>query len=144
MLELSDKQFDQLIAEAIDAIPPLFQEHLQNVAFIIEDEPTPEQRMQLKLYPYETLFGLYEGVPLPARNGMAKILPDKITIFKTPALNVSRSIDELKEHLRHTVWHEVAHYYGLNHKRIHELEDKGKGVTRAADSFRARRDEGKP
>jgi predicted Zn-dependent protease with MMP-like domain len=144
MLELSDKQFDQLIAEAIDAIPPLFQEHLQNVAFIIEDEPTPEQRMQLKLYPYETLFGLYEGVPLPARNGMSKILPDKITIFKTPALNVSRSIDELKEHLRHTVWHEVAHYYGLNHKRIHELEDKGKGVTRAADSFRARRDEGKP
>jgi predicted Zn-dependent protease with MMP-like domain len=144
MLELSDKQFDQLIAEAIDAIPPLFQEHLQNVAFIIEDEPTPEQRMQLKLYPYETLFGLYEGVPLPARNGMAKILPDKITIFKTPALNVSRSIDELKEHLRHTVWHEVAHYYGLNHKRIHELEDKGKGATRAADSFRARRDEGKP
>jgi predicted Zn-dependent protease with MMP-like domain len=144
MLELSDKQFDQLIAEAIDAIPPLFQEHLQNVAFIIEDEPTPEQRMQLKLYPYETLFGLYEGVPLPARNGMAKILPDKITIFKTPALNVSRSIDELKEHLRHTVWHEVAHYYGLNHKRIHELEDMGKGVTRAADSFRARRDEGKP
>jgi predicted Zn-dependent protease with MMP-like domain len=80
--------------------------------------------MQLKLYPNETLFGLYEGVPLPARGGMTKLLPDKITIFKNPALIYSRNAEELKEHIRHTIWHEVAHYYGLDHKRIHELERK--------------------
>jgi predicted Zn-dependent protease with MMP-like domain len=124
MLQISDQEFERLIGEGIEAIPPLFQQHLENVAFIVEDEPSEQQRMQLKLYPYETLFGLYEGVPLPARNGAAKILPDKITIFKMPALQVSLSVSELKEHIRHTIWHEVAHYYGLNHKRIHELERK--------------------
>jgi predicted Zn-dependent protease with MMP-like domain len=124
MIELSDEQFEQIVAEGIDAIPRLYQEHLQNVAFIIEDEPTAEQLQRLKLFQGETLFGLYEGVPLPQRQGTTKILPDKITIFKKPALHFSRSLAELKEHVRHTVWHEVAHYYGLDHQRIHELEDK--------------------
>jgi predicted Zn-dependent protease with MMP-like domain len=92
------------------------------VDFLIENEPTQEQRMQLKLYPNETLFGLYEGVPLPGRGGMTKLLPDKITIFKNPALALAQTREELNKHLRHTIWHEVAHYYGLDHRRIHELE----------------------
>ena len=125
MISLSDKEFEGVVAEGIDAIPALYQKNLKNVAFIIEDEPTFEQREKLKLYPNELLFGLYEGVPLPQRQGTTKILPDKITIFKNPALIVSRSLEELNEHVRHTVWHEVAHYYGLDHKRIHELERKG-------------------
>jgi len=124
MLEVSDREFERLVNQGIDAIPPLYQKHLQNVAFLIEDLPTLQQRIQLNLYLNETLFGLYEGVPLPQRNGAVKLLPDKITIFKIPALAVSRSIDDLKEHIRHTIWHEVAHYYGLDHKRIHELEQK--------------------
>jgi predicted Zn-dependent protease with MMP-like domain len=132
MVNISDNDFEQLINEGIEALPPLYQQHLENVAFLIEDEPTQEQRMQLNLYPNETLFGLYEGVPLPARNGMAKLLPDKITIFKHPALYVSRSKDELEEHIRHTIWHEVAHYYGLDHKRIHELENKRKPGSKQA------------
>jgi predicted Zn-dependent protease with MMP-like domain len=68
------------------------------------------------------LFGLYEGVPLPQRNGVTKLLPDKITIFKKPLEFISSDLDDLREHVRHTVWHEVAHYYGLGHKRIHELD----------------------
>jgi predicted Zn-dependent protease with MMP-like domain len=124
MLQITDEEFEELISDGIDAIPPLFQKHLQNVAFIIEDEPSQQQRIQLRLYPYETLFGLYEGVPLPQRGGTSKLLPDKITIFKLPALHFSNSKDELKEHLRHTIWHEVAHYYGLDHDRIHQLENK--------------------
>lgn len=122
MVQISNSEFEDLVSGAIDAIPPLYQKHLQNVAFVIEDDPSPEQRYKLQLYPNETLFGLYEGVPLPKRGGTTKILPDKITIFKNPALWVSGSKDELKDHLRHTIWHEVAHYYGLDHKRIHELE----------------------
>jgi predicted Zn-dependent protease with MMP-like domain len=122
MLQINDREFEKLVSEAIDAIPPLYQQHLQNVAFLIENEPTQEQRMQLKLYPNETLFGLYEGVPLPGRGGMTKLLPDKITIFKNPALALAQTREELNKHLRHTIWHEVAHYYGLDHRRIHELE----------------------
>jgi predicted Zn-dependent protease with MMP-like domain len=124
MLQISDQEFEELVSRGIDAIPPLYQQYLNNVAFLIEDEPTAEQRIKLNLFPNETLFGLYEGVPLPQRNGTTKLLPDKITIFKNPALAMASSKNELADHLRHTIWHEVAHYYGLNHKRIHELERK--------------------
>jgi predicted Zn-dependent protease with MMP-like domain len=129
MLECNDEEFEELVNVGIDALPKLYKQHLKNVAFIVEDNPTPEQRHQLRLYPNEVLFGLYEGLPLPARGGVTKLLPDKITIFKTPALMFSRNMDELKEHIRHTIWHEVAHYYGLNHKRIHELEKKVYGTS---------------
>lgn len=124
MDSVSDDQFQKIIGDGIDAIPPLYQKHLQNVAFVAEDLPTPEQMQQLNLYRGELLFGLYEGVPLPQRMGTTKLLPDKITIFKKSAEAVSRDVDELAEHVRHTIWHEVAHYYGLDHKRIHELENK--------------------
>lgn len=124
MIELSDEEFDQLVTDGIDAIPKLYQEHLKNVAFIVEDEATPEQMYKLNLMHGEVLFGLYEGTPLPQRLGTTKLLPDKITIFKNPAIRFSNSVEELREHVRHTIWHEVAHYYGLDHARIHELEGR--------------------
>ncbi len=126
MTSLSNEEFEKIVADGIDAIPPLYQKYLKNVAFIVEDEPTSKQLERLKLFQDELLFGLYEGVPLPQRQGTTKILPDKITIFKNPALLYSNSLSELRDHVRHTIWHEVAHYYGLDHKRIHELENKNK------------------
>lgn len=123
-MELSEKDFEEYLAEAINAIPPPFSDHLQNVAFILENDPSAAQRVQLHLYPGETLFGLYEGVPLPARNGTLKLLPDKITIFKNPLVSASRDAKDLRANIKHTVWHEVAHYYGLDHDRIHELENR--------------------
>jgi len=123
-MELTDDEFEKFLGEAIDSIPAPYDKHLQNVAFIVEDFPTQEQRIKLNLYPNETLFGLYEGVPLPQRGGALKLLPDKITIFKMPLLAASRSPHDLKDKIGHTVWHEVAHYYGLDHKRIHELDGK--------------------
>ncbi len=124
MQELSEKDFEKYLSEAIDAIPKLYSDHLQNVAFILEDYPTQEQRVRLNLYPNETLFGLYEGVPLPMRGGTTKLLPDKITIFKYPLLAASHDEQTLRENIGHTVWHEVAHYFGLDHKKIHEIESK--------------------
>jgi predicted Zn-dependent protease with MMP-like domain len=124
MNDFSDEEFEKLLGEAIDAVPPPYNERLQNIAFILEDEPTPEQRVKLNLYPNETLYGLYEGVPLPQRGGMLKLLPDKITIFKNPLLAASPDPASLKRNIGHTVWHEVAHYFGLDHKRIHELDNK--------------------
>lgn len=124
MHSLTRKQFDSLAAEAIDNIPPLYQRYLKNVAFIVEDEPSPEQRQQLHLEPDGLLFGLYEGTPLPSRQGTTKLLPDKITLFKLPLESISRDQDQLRNNIRHTIWHEVAHYYGLDHGRINELEKK--------------------
>jgi len=128
MVELSDEQFEKVVSEAIDAIPPLYQKHLQNVAFIVEQVPTHQQRELLGLACNQTLFGLYEGVPLTARNGATKLLPDKITVFKRPLEQASRDLADLKKQVKHTIWHEVAHYYGLDHDRIHALERKPKKI----------------
>jgi predicted Zn-dependent protease with MMP-like domain len=71
----------------------------------------------------QTLFGLYEGIPLTQRGaGYNLVLPDKITIFKNPIVMFAPNLESLKKQVRHTVWHEIAHHYGLNHKRIHEVE----------------------
>ena len=124
MVQVSDKDFQQMVSDGIDAIPPLYQSHLKNVAFIVEDEPTPEQAMKLGLRVNELLFGLYEGVPLTQRQGTTKLLPDKITLFKKPLEYVSMDAADLKDRVSRTIWHEVAHYYGLDHDRIHALERK--------------------
>jgi predicted Zn-dependent protease with MMP-like domain len=122
MTSLSETEFNQIVAEGIDAIPKKYQDNLKNVAFIVEDKPSKAQRQKLNLRPKETLFGLYEGVPLPQRNGALKLLPDKITLFKEPMEIASHDLNDLKEQVRHTIWHEVAHYFGLGHQRIYELE----------------------
>lgn len=125
-MQVSDKEFEELLAEAIDNIPRPYRDHTENVAFILEDEPTAEQRRKLNLYPNETLYGLYEGLPLPQRGGAVKVLPDKITIFKNPLLAASGDVSSLKSNIGHTVWHEVAHYFGLDHQKIHELDQKSR------------------
>jgi predicted Zn-dependent protease with MMP-like domain len=118
MVQLNEEEFQNLVSDTIDIIPQKYQGHLTNVAFIIEDEPSPEQRVKLQLRPYESLFGLYEGVPLPQRGGMTKLLPDKITVFKLPLEFASRDLADLREKLRNTIWHEVAHFFGLDHIEI--------------------------
>jgi len=121
---ISDDEFRKIVSDAIDNIPKKYQDRLENVAFIVEDEPTAELRHRQGLRSYETLLGLYEGAPLPTRFGNTKVLPDKITLFKKPLLAVSRDKSHLKEQIYHTIWHEVAHYFGLDHKRIDELNSK--------------------
>jgi predicted Zn-dependent protease with MMP-like domain len=123
-MQVSDEEFEELLTAGIDNVPKPYRDRIENVAFILEDDPTPEQRLKLRLHPYETLFGLYEGVPLPRRNGTLKLLPDKITIFKNPLLAASRDLADLKAKIGHTVWHEVAHYFGLNHAKIDQLDAK--------------------
>ncbi|HET7673489.1 MAG TPA: metallopeptidase family protein [Candidatus Saccharimonadales bacterium] len=119
----TDKEFEELVNRALDHIPELYQQNLNNVAITIADEPTPAQREKLKLRCNETLFGLYEGIPLTQRGaGYNLVIPDKITIFKLPMVYAVKNTAELAEQVRHTLWHEIAHYYGLNHAQIHKLE----------------------
>lgn len=126
MQQITQEEFEELVADAIDLIPEKYQKRMDNIAFIVEDKPTNEQRARLRLNERETLLGLYEGSPLPSRMGQTKMLPDKITLFKIPLLTSSSDKEDLKEKIRHTVWHEVAHYFGLDHDRIDELDEKRK------------------
>lgn len=125
MLEISDDDYEQLINASMDELPQEYITRLNNVAITYEDESSPEQRTKLKLNCHQTLYGLYEGIPLTKRNSnYSMVLPDKITLFKLPMLHSSRDLADLKEQVKRTLWHEIAHYYGLDHDRIHSLENK--------------------
>ncbi len=109
----------------MDELPQEYIRGLQNVAIVMADEPDEHQRQKLKLRGDQLLLGLYEGVPLPARGGnVGGLLPDKITLFKIPIQLVSPSEQHLFEQIKRTLWHEIAHYYGLDHDRIDFLQQK--------------------
>ena len=122
MVAVSDEEFEDLIEQAFDALPRTHRDAVKNVALLFADDPSPAQREELRLRHDQTLFGLYEGVPLPRRQGQTSFTPDKITLFKNPLCAASASLEDLKERVRHTLWHEVAHYFGLDHEQIHALE----------------------
>lgn len=123
MFVVDEETFNQVVSRAIDNIPDRYAKNIKNLAFVVEDKPSESQRQKLRLGAGESLFGLYEGVPLTQRaGGYNLVLPDKITVFKAPIEFASNSFEELLARVDKTVWHEVAHYYGLGHGRIHELE----------------------
>lgn len=103
--------FEDEVQRALDELPPELAEGLRNVAVLIEDERPGEP----------TLFGLYEGVPLPERRFGDPIRPDTITIYRLPLERIYRDPDELKEQIRVTVLHELAHYFGIGEERLAEL-----------------------
>lgn len=129
-MSITDEEFDRIISEAMDELPQKYIEGLNNILITYEDNPSPQQRKELHLRCHETLFGLYQGMPLTKRPAADSILggnimrlPDKITIFKKPILDHTNSLAEFKAQVKHTLWHEIAHYYGLDHDRIHKLEE---------------------
>ncbi len=124
MYKVSDQTFKDLIDDCLKELPKDHVNAIKNVAIIFEDEPSLLQRENLNLKPYETLFGLYEGTPISARQGSQKFIPDKITLFKLPIESVSSDLKTLKEQLKHTLWHEIAHYFGLNHDDIRKLDKR--------------------
>ncbi|OHA08864.1 MAG: hypothetical protein A3B37_00755 [Candidatus Sungbacteria bacterium RIFCSPLOWO2_01_FULL_59_16] len=118
-------EFDALVAEGLGAIPEKFLRRLQNVAIVVEEEPTPEQRRKLKLRRDHTLFGLYEGIPQTVRGGHYYwALPDKITIFRKPILECAGGREAIREIVRDTVWHEIAHHFGMDEPMVRMAEHK--------------------
>jgi len=124
MQKLNRTGFEKIVEEGIKAIPEKFLQKLNNVAIVVEDEPTTAQRKKLNLGQGRILFGLYEGVPQTKRWHYGQVLPDKITIFKKPIERVARSEQEIKEIVKNTVWHEIAHHFGFSEKGIKLLEEK--------------------
>lgn len=124
----TDEEFSTLIGKALDELPEKYVSRLQNVLITYADEPDTNQRKKLKLRSNQSLFGLYEGIPLTQRgNGFSGQLPDKITLFKLPLFFYAAGDEsKFKAQIKHTLWHEVAHYFGLDHDRIHELESNNR------------------
>ncbi len=123
---LSDEDFKKLVVEGMDAIPKEFIDKIKNVAIVIADSPSPQQLGQVDARHGVTLLGLYEGIPQTQRgDSYSGVLPDKITIFKIPSLRAASDFEDLRAQVKNTVWHEIAHHFGLDHDRIHELENRG-------------------
>lgn len=123
-----DRRFEKLVKEGIEAIPERFQKLMDNVAIVIEEEPTPAQLKKVRVPNGRTLFGLYEGVPKTSRSaGYSMVLPDKITIFQKPILEFCRSEEEIRKEVKRTVWHEIAHHFGSPEEKIRLLERKRRG-----------------
>jgi len=121
-MKLARRKFEALVARALDGLPELIGERMDNIDVVIEEWPAREQYRRLGLDPDEWLFGLYEGTPLLERGITSDpLLPDKITIFKGPLEEACENEDQVAEEIRRTVVHEVAHHFGIDEDRLRDL-----------------------
>ena len=125
---MTKEKFEEIVNEGLKAIPKRFLEKLDNVDIVIEDEPTPYQLRKLRARRGFLIFGLYEGVPQTKRWHYGQVLPDKITIFKKPIERIAHSEETIKEIVKNTVWHEIAHHFGMDEKRVREVEFRRRGL----------------
>jgi predicted Zn-dependent protease with MMP-like domain len=118
-MHVSRERFEELVADALDSIPPDLAVHMENVVVVVEDWPTPEQLGGRR----GTLLGLYEGVQLTHRSPLnyAGVMPDRVTIFQGPLCERARDESELAQQIRVTVVHEVGHHFGIDDARLREL-----------------------
>jgi predicted Zn-dependent protease with MMP-like domain len=113
VLELSTEEFDELVAEALDTIPPDLAKLVDNCVVLVEDH-APEDAPDL--------LGLYEGTPLTERGEWyTGVLPDTIRLFRGPILEICDSYEDVVEEIQITVVHELAHHFGIDDDRLHEL-----------------------
>lgn len=109
---LTPREFDSLVERAIAVIPARYRNRLDNLTFVVEPEP-----------PRPGLLGLYQGRPLPHRSVHDQFyLPDQITIYQGPHERCARSLQHLEELVKETVWHEIAHYFGLDEAEVRRAE----------------------
>lgn len=117
--EIDDAVFEDWVFEALDEIPERFKAGLGSLAVLIEDEATPEQLARLGV---PGMYGLFEGVHRGVLGADWTLQPSRITIFRGPCLRSATTLDGVRERVRATVRHEVAHQLGISDDRLHELE----------------------
>ncbi|GAB4433372.1 MAG: metallopeptidase family protein [Chloroflexi bacterium OHK40] len=118
---MDSESFEQLVVEALESLPPAFAAHLDNVEVIVARRPTREQRRALGLRPWQTAYGMYDGVPLTERTSSTLAPPDTIVIFQEPLERDFRTTAELRAQVRRTVLHEIAHAFGISDARLRDL-----------------------
>lgn len=112
-LEMSREEFEDAVGDALDIVPEALMDQLDNVVFLVEDEPPADD---------PELLGVYDGVPLTERDlTWGGAVPDRITIFRGPLLRMCEDREELLEEIAVTVVHEIAHHFGIDDDRLHEL-----------------------
>jgi len=114
-------RFERLVERALAAIPMPFRAALEDVAIVIEDEPSPDQRRDNDLGPDDTLYGLYEGVPRTEWGADWVAVPNKISLFRLPLEEDFPDPDDLADEVQITVIHELAHHLGIDDARLDEL-----------------------
>jgi len=113
LIEISRARFEDLVADALDEVPTQLMRLLSNVVILVEDDSPPGEH---------ELLGLYEGYALTDRGwDYAGVLPDRITIYRNPILRICTTEDEVVEEVTVTVVHEIAHHFGIDDARLHEL-----------------------
>jgi len=113
VIDIPIEQFEDLVAEALDEIPDALARLVDNVVIVIEDDVAPGS---------ESLLGLYEGVPLTERDTTyAGAMPDRITIYRLPILAICDDQDDVLDEVHITVVHEIAHHFGIDDDRLHDL-----------------------
>lgn len=124
---MTHEEFEQLVAEEFpNAVPEKFHNAIKNVAFLVEDEPSEEVRRVEGLGPHETLLGYYKGVPITERGdhyGIGSTLPDTITLYQLPIEHAALEDGlDVRQVVRETIWHEVAHYMGMDEGMVRKRE----------------------
>ena len=122
---MTREHFERLVAQAIRRIPKRFQDEMENVAVVVEDDPPPELLADMGIVPPDTLYGLYQGTPLPKREWThGNVLPDRITIYQQPIVEDSDDDNDIIRNIGETVIHEFGHYFGLSEEEIEEIESR--------------------
>ena len=122
---MTRRAFERLVDEAIASIPRRFRAAMQNLAIVVEDEPSPELLAEMEIAPPDTLLGLYQGTPLTERSwDYGNVLPDRIVLFQKPIERESETDDEVVVVIGETLIHEIGHYFGLSEEEIEDIEDR--------------------
>ena len=132
---MTREQFQRLVVEAVALIPKRFRREMKNLALVVEDEPAPELLAEMDIEPPDSLYGLYQGVPLPERTwAFGNTLPDRITLFQRPIEEDCDDEDDIRAVIGETLIHEVGHYFGMSEEEIEEIEERyWRGETLGAD-----------
>ena len=116
--------FERHVADALASIPREFRDAMQNIAIVVEDEPSPELLGEMGIEPPDTLLGLYTGTPLTERtSSYGNTLPDRVLIFQGPHERESDDEDDLIVCIAETLIHEIGHYFGMSEEQIEEVEE---------------------
>jgi predicted Zn-dependent protease with MMP-like domain len=117
-------EFERLVVEAITLIPKRFRREMKNLALVVEAQPSAELLADMEIEPPDSLYGLYQGTPLPERAwAHGNALPDRITIYQRPIEEDCEDEDEVRAVIGETLIHEVGHYFGLSEEEIQEIEE---------------------